>query len=787
MGQTQPPQRRRHKIAVIGNYLPRQCGIATFTTDFCEALAAHAPEASIFVIPVNDTGEGYAYPSLVRFELQESDVDSYRRAADFISLNGVDLVVLQHEYGIFGGIAGSHILVLLRELRVPIVTVLHTVLRQPDREQRKALVEIARLSDRLIVMSEHATKFLTEIYKIPDTKVTLIPHGIPDMPFVDPNFYKDKFDAEGRIVLLTYGLLSIDKGIEHVIAALPTIVRRYPNVLYIVLGVTHPNARRQEGEAYRLGLQQEARELGVEKHVVFYNQFVLVDELVEFIGAADVYITPYLNPEQIVSGTLACTVGSGKAVISTPYWYAQELLNDGRGMLVPFKDSAAIAKSVIRLLEDESERHAMRKRGFLYGRQMTWPQIAKRYLELFQEVREAYTPLSVETAFRREQRHRELPPIHLDHLRRMTDSAGLLQHATCNVPNYHEGYSIDDNARALIATTYLEELGFDKTEKTGELAARYLAFVHYAFNAQEGRFRNFLSFSRQWLEEIGSEDSHGRALWALGTVVGRSSDLGGVGVASALFERALPAVLNFSYPRPWAFALLGIDEYLKRLSGDRSVQRIREELASRLTALFESQHTTGWRWFEDRLTYDNATLSRALLLAGTGMGKQEYVALALSSLKWLMEIQRPDGEHFVPIGSNGFYTRDSVRARFEQQPVEAFATIAACLDAYRTTGDVTWRTHAQVAFDWFLGQNDPHITLIDPATGGSLDGLRADGVNQNQGAESTLAYLLSLLELRHLETELETKAVVDEEAAASNPQRTVALFPRACLNTLEDQ
>ena len=345
------------------------------------------------------------------------------------------------------------------------------------------------------------------------------------MPFVDPNFYKDKFDAEGRTVLLTFGLLSPNKGIENVIAALPAIVERYPDVLYIVLGATHPHVVRHEGEAYRLRLQQLARELGVEKNVVFYNQFVRIDELVEFIGAADMYITPYLNGEQIVSGTLAYTVGTGKAVISTPYWYAEELLADERGVLVPFKDPAAIAKSVIELLENEAERHAMRKRAFLYGREMTWPQVAERYLELFQEIRDerSRAPRSAETAFRREQRPRELPPIRLGHLRRMTNGAGLLQHAIYTIPNYDEGYSIDDNARALIAMTYLEELGISSTEKTAELAARYLAFINFAFNPQEGRFRNFLSYGRDWLEEVGSEDSHGRALWALGTVVGRSA------------------------------------------------------------------------------------------------------------------------------------------------------------------------------------------------------------------------------------------------------------------------
>ena len=751
------------QIAVIGTHLPRQCGIATFTADFCRALAVQDPAATVFAVPVNDTAESYAYPPSVRFEIAEQVVESYREAADFLNSNGVDLVVLQHEYGIFGGLAGGHVLELLRALHMPIVSVLHTVLGSPDGDQRKVLAEIVRLSDRLVVMSHHARDILRDLYHVPDEKVSYIPHGIPDVPFVDPNYYKDRFDAEGKDVLLTFGLLSPNKGIEYAIKALPAIIERHPDVLYIILGATHPHVRRHEGEAYRLMLQRLARDLGVEANVAFYNQFVDLDDLVAFIGVADIYITPYLNPEQIVSGTLAYTVGAGKAVISTPYLHARELLGEGRGALVPFRDAAAIAERVIRLLDDSAERHAMRKRAYTFGRDTTWPQVAQRYLELFSQVlQERMRVPRVIGAPRQNKRPLELPALSLGHLRRMTDDTGLLQHATFSVPNYAEGYATDDNARALIAAVFLDAVGFDAPNDANpkELATRYLAFLSYAFNRDVGRFRNFLSYDRRWQEEAGSEDSHARTLWALGTLIGRSTDLGHVGLACQLFARALPVVTTFTSPRAWAFVLLAISEYSKRFAGDRGVQRVRDELATRLMHLYEVNSSAEWPWFEDILSYDNATLPRALLVAGQAMRHDGYVQAATRALTWLMEIQSADAGHFAPIGCHGFYRRGGARARFDQQPIEAYATIAACLDARRITSDAGWGTHAERAFGWFLGQNDLQMPLIDPATGACYDGLRPDWANQNQGAESSLAFLLARLELQLAEAEL-----IVEEAA----------------------
>jgi glycosyltransferase involved in cell wall biosynthesis len=745
------------RIGFIGNYLPRQCGIATFTTDLCEAIATQFGDTSCIALPVNDIEAGYAYPPRVRFELAERDIDSYRRAAGFLNINSVDLVCLQHEYGIYGGSSGSHILALLRELRMPVVTTFHTVLQEPNPDQRRVLQEVAALSDRVVVMSERGAAFLEEIYEVPPEKIDMIPHGIPDVPFVDPSFHKDLFGVEGKTVLLSFGLLSANKGIETVIAALPAIIACHPNVVYIIVGATHPHVLRQEGETYRLSLQRLAQDLGVDGSVIFYNRFVSLEELIEFISAADIYITPYLNPAQITSGTLAYTLGAGKAVISTPYWYAEEMLADNRGLLVPFRDPPALAEQVIGLLDDESKRHAMRKQAYLYGRAMIWPQVAQRYMESFERARAerrsfvpagyAVKPLS--------QRPSELPPLKLDHMRHMTDSTGMIQHANFVLPNYEEGYSIDDNARALIVSTHLAEMGFDDDEAYA-LAYHYLAYIGYAFNHETGRFRNFMDYQRNWLEESGSEDSHGRTLWALGTVLGRSNVPALRSAAGWLFEQALPAILDTTSPRAWAFTLIGIHEYLRRFDGDRRASKVRDELAGRLLNLYHQSRSEDWCWFEDSLSYCNAVLPQAMLMSGQWIPNEAMTEAGLESLTWLAGVQNASqvGGHFVPIGSNGFYARHGERARFDQQPVEAQTMASACLEAYRGTGDERWRIEAQRAFEWFLGRNDLDLSLYDPTTGGCRDGLHPDRPNENQGAESTLAFLQTLLELRLAEDAL---------------------------------
>lgn len=746
-----------NRIAFIGNYLPRQCGIATFTTDLCEAVATHYEGTTCIALPVNDIEEGYPYPTRVRFELVEKDISSYRRAADFLNINNVDLVSLQFEYGIFGGRAGSHILALLRGLRMPIVTTLHTILKNPDPDQRRVLEEVASLSDRLVVMSERGADFLRDIYKVSVEKIDIIPHGIPDVPFVDPSFNKDLFGVEGKTVLLSFGLLSSNKGIETVISAMPAILERYPESVYIVVGVTHPHVLKNEGETYRLSLQWLAQQKGVESNVIFYNRFVSLEELVEFISVADIYITPYLNEAQIISGTLAYTLGAGKAVISTPYWYAQEVLAEGRGILVPFKDTAALAEQVISLLDNEAERHAMRKRAYMFGRTMIWPEVAQRYMASFEWARA-------------ERRHNvpaglisktldkypgELPSLNLDHLELMTDSTGIFQHALFSIPNYAHGYTTDDNARALLVSVLMEELG--KGDWLS-LASRYLAFLGFAYNEKTSRFRNYMDYQRNWLEDTGSDDSHGRSLMALGTLLNHSNTPAFCSMAGLLFEQTLPAILTTTSPRAWAFAIIGIYEYSLKFNGDRRANSVREELAGRLLQLYTENRSESWHWFEQELSYGNAILPHALLVCARSTPNSNMTDAGLESLAWLANIQKSDTGHFVPIGSNGFYKNGGDRARFDQQPIEAQAMISACLEAFKITGDQQWNKEARRAFDWYLGRNDLSLSVYDPTTGGCRDGLHSDRLNENQGAESTLAFLQSLLELRLAE---QTQLIMD--------------------------
>jgi glycosyltransferase involved in cell wall biosynthesis len=744
------------RIAVIGNYLPRQCGIATFTTDLCAAISAEYGTARLLALPVNDTEQGYDYPARVRWSLAQDDVKSYQDAAEFLNFNNIDMVCLQHEYGIFGGEAGSHILHLLRGLKMPVVTTLHTVLREPNPNQLMVMEEIAELSDRLIVMSQLSSQFLQEIFKVPSSKIDMVPHGVPDLPFLDPNFYKDRFGVEGKAVLLTFGLLSPNKGIENVIQALPGILSKHKNVAYIVAGATHPHILRREGDKYRASLQALAKEVGVESNVIFHDRFVSPEDMAEFIGAADIYITPYRHEAQVVSGTLAYALGAGKAIISTPYWHAIELLDDRRGALVPFQNPSAIAQKTIELLDTPAIRHAMRKRAYLFARDMVWQKVAQGYMESFSRVRgdRMENPRVQFSARATPKALDQLPGLKLDHVHRLTDDTGMLQHAIFTIPNRAEGYTTDDNARALIFTVLLAQLGKEKDQLddvdsiTPDFAGRYLSFLEHGFNPKNGRFRNFLAYDRRWNESAGSEDSHGRALWALGTVLGRSEDQGLRSAAGRLLEFSLPASLEFSSPRAWAYTLLGIQEYLNSYPGDRDAQKIRSVLSRRLLEMYESIRRPDWKWFENVLAYANARLPQAMLLVGSASSDDRMVSAGLEALDWLLKMQHCEtNHHFVPIGSQGFYHQGGEKARFDQQPIEAAGAVSACLEAYRITGDSHWRSEAWSAFNWFLGDNDLQLPLYDCSTGGCRDGLHPERANQNQGAESTLSFLVALLEM----------------------------------------
>jgi glycosyltransferase involved in cell wall biosynthesis len=735
-------------IALLGNHAPRQCGIATFTTDLGDAIAREVPDGEVFVAAMNDVGRTHVYPPRVRFEVPENELAAYTRAAGFLNLSAADVLCVQHEYGIFGGPAGSHLLSLLRDVRMPIVTTLHTILSEPDDAQRQVMNEILRLSERLVVMSDYGAALLRDLYGVPDRRIDRIPHGIASLPLLPRG--KRLLGVDGKSVILTFGLLSRDKGIEYVIDALPRILERNPDTVYMVVGATHPHVKEREGETYRMMLESRARRLRVRGAVIFHDRFVSRAELADFLSAADIYITPYLKPEQIASGTLAYAVGSGRAVISTPYRYAQELLADGRGILVPWRDPEAIAREVNGLLGDEPRRLAMRDRAAAHGVGMLWPAVGRRYLGSFERAHAEHAdrvrtgrPSSVVM-----KRPLDLPEVDLQHLQRMTDDTGMLQHCEYNVPRYDDGYCLDDNARALLLMAMVEGARSAEPNAVRALATRYLAFVSHAYDASRGRFRNFMSYDRRFSEECGSEDSHGRALWALGAVVARSHDGGRRSVCTHLFRAALPAAATFTSPRAWASTLLGIEEYLRVFGDDRVAQSTRATLASGLMSLWERSRGMDWPWFEQYVTYGNARLPQALLVSGARTSNERMTAAGLRSLEWLCNLQRSEAGHFAPVGTDGFYKRGGTKALYDQQPLEACAMISACLEAGRFTHDPCWAERAGSAFWWFLGQNHLQKALYDATTGGCRDGLHESSVNENQGAESTLAFLLSLLEMR---------------------------------------
>lgn len=753
---------RVKNIAVVGNYLPRMCGIATFTTDLVTALTAADQSIDCWAVAINDRMEGYKYPDKVKFEINQNKINEYRLASDYLNVNQIDIVSLQHEYGIFGGETGSYILQLLRELRMPIVTTLHTVLKDPSPEQKRTLIEIARLSDSVVVMALRARQFLMDIYQIPEEKITFIHHGIPDMPFVDPNYYKDQFGVEGRKVILTFGLLSENKGVEYMIEALPEIVKKFPEVVYIVLGATHPHIKKVQGEGYRLSLERLARNCGVDKHVVFHNRFVDLKELCEFLGSADIYVTPYLAQAQIVSGTLAYALGVGKATVSTPYWYAEEMVDDKRGIIVPFKNSQALAEAVIDLFSDDIKRNAMRKRAYTFTRNAVWNSVAQDYLTLFNQVKAKRTTYPHQP-FQRKTLQKEkvsLPEINLNHLLTLSDSTGIMQHASFSVPDYDHGYCVDDNARALIVAVTAKRV-MPEVHSLQKLQKRYLAFIKHAYNPVNGYFRNFMSYKREWLESKGSDDSHARALWGLGVCCAFSEEPGCAALSTTLFHKGLKITEQIYHPRSLAFSLVGIHAYLVRYSGDSEVRRVRELLANRLFDHLQKYAKPQWPWFEDKVTYANAKIPQALLLSGQWMHRNDMTEMGFCILDWLIKQQTEKG-HFSPIGNAGWLVKNGSKALFDQQPIEAQAMIEASLLAYQMTQKEEYSEAARKAFHWFLGQNDLNVPLYDYTTGGCRDGLQPDGANLNQGAESTLAWLISLIAMHSFEADEKKLQYVEE-------------------------
>ncbi len=738
-------------VALIGSYLPRQCGIATFTADLAAAILENNPRIDCPIVAMNDRRDGYEYPDEVQFQIGQDNLSEYRLAANFLNLRDPEVVCLQHEFGIFGGQRGSFIIELARNLKVPLITTLHTVLRDPLAEELKITTQLCELSDRLVVMSQRGADFLRDIYQVPASKIVLIHHGIPDVPFLDPDPCKKKVAADDKIVILTFGLLSPGKGIEFMIDALPKIVESHPEVLYFVVGATHPHCSAESGEDYRLSLHHRAKELGVGDNIVFHDRFLERGELLEIIRAADIYVTPYLNEAQIVSGTLAYAVGAGKAIVSTPYWHAQEMLAEGRGRLVPFKDHQALAHEINQLLDNPEERLKLRRAAYDYSRPMVMKQMGHHYLELFSKAKARHARgidiPALNTLSAQEQR---LPQIKLNHLRLMTDDTGIIQHAKFTVPNRAHGYCVDDNARALIVAVRANNLNRNDTSLIG-LSSIYLSFLDNAFDPETGRFRNFMSYERQWMETIGSEDSHGRAVWALGVTAGWGQHSGQVDLATKLFHDALPALESFSDSRAIAFPILGMQAYLRRNDNDRPVRSLIESLGNRLLDRFRHFATKDWQWHEAELNYDNARLPEALMASGRVINDDDMVKTGIEVLEWLRNIQVDlSNGWFAPVGNQGWFPKSGSKAQYDQQPLEAAAMIGASIEAYECTQREEWIQLASTCFNWYLGKNDQQIQLYDHASAGCRDGLTRDGVNENQGAESTLSYLSALLAIYNL-------------------------------------
>jgi glycosyltransferase involved in cell wall biosynthesis len=730
------------RIAFVSSYLPRKCGIATFCSDLIESLRLSAP-SRFDPLVVAMRNEDIKYEEPVKFEIRQNVQSDYLSAADYLNFSHVDLVSVQHEFGLFGGLAGSYLNSLLSRLKAPVITTLHTVLDNPDADYRKSLIDVCDASYKVITMNKRGVTMLKEKYGIKKGKIKLVPHGIPDLPFVDNNYYKHKFGMEGRRTILTFGLLSKNKGIEVMLKALPEIIKVDPSVLYVILGVTHPSVLKHDGESYRFSLQRLVKDLGIQGHVIFHNRFVNDQELHNFLCAADVYVTPYLNREQLTSGTLSFAVGSGKAVISTPYWAAEELLTGGQGLLVPFGDSKKLAETIVEIFKDDSIFYDLRRKAYDYGRSRTWPKIGQSYWKLFGEgklpARFIVRTVSSDTV---PTSSMGVPEPSLTHIEKLTDNTGMYQHAKFTIPNRNYGYCTDDNTRAVIAMTkYYAQYPEPEVMRLFDI---YLSFILHSQNS-DGSIRNLMNFDRSWVKNEPIHDALGRSLWAFGTVMARPPSPAYLPVIKDAFDRSVKYVQKL-YPRSMAYAILGMSDYLKQFPGASDIKRYLVTISDKLVSLYKKNSRPDWRWFENTLTYDNAILPYAMFIAGWTLCTERYLEVAEESCDFLLE-NTFNGSNFSFIGSNGWYKRNHKRACFDQQPIEVTSTIMMLRAAYETTLNEKFLTLQRKAFDWFMGENDLKMPIYNFRTKGCHDGLLAGGINPNQGAESTLSFMLSLLEI----------------------------------------
>lgn len=728
------------KVAIIGNMPPQRCGIAEFTADLAEALGGvGAVDQRVFRL-VDDGPQG----AIARAEIRRGVLDDYLAAAAHIDRESYDAICIQHEFGIFGGAAGNHLTALIDAARTPIVVTLHTVLKAPNEDQRRVFGRIAARARKLIVMAEIGKDLLRSVYAVPESKIAVVPHGVPDAPAPTECEAKARLGLAGAQVLMTFGLLSPNKGIEHMICAMPAIVARHPNARYAVVGATHPHLVATHGEAYRESLIALAHESGVGDRVCFLNEFVDRERLFELLAAADVYVTPYLNEEQITSGTLAYAVGMGKAVVSTPYWHAKEALSEGRGVLTPFARPDALANAVIALLDDEPARAAMRERARAFGRATSWREIAKIYAGLIREAADAPAQLPP-------RRKSVTPNPVFDGVARFSDECGIFQHGAFCVPDRMHGYCVDDNARALILACRMHAAGHTAPELS-KAARTYASFVNHAWNPQAERFRNFMSYDRRWLEPAGSQDSNGRTFWALGETARFAAEPRLRQWAATLADRALTPLESLDALRARAFVTLGLAHFAIAGRAEHVRTRLRRAAVA-IQTMFTGE------WFEPVLSYDNARLPEALLRAGAALDDRTMIAAGLRALDWLCGVQTSPGGWFRPIGSESLGLPAEERRPYDQQPLEAAATIDACAAAYDVSGDARWISEAERAFAWFHGENDHGVSLVG-ADGLCFDGLTPNGPNLNSGAESILALQMSAAALAGL-----------HRAAAESPER----------------
>ncbi len=730
------------RIAFVGTYPPRRCGIATFTRDLEQAVGGASALVQPIALAMTDPGGQYEYPDSVKYEIRQAVKGDYARAAEFVNYSDVRLVSVQHEYGIFGGDDGSYILDFLDALRVPAMVTLHTVLKSPSTTQRAIVQQMAKQSGGMVVMSRVAADLLQQSYGVGGSHVHTIPHGIPTMAPVNRRLLKASFGIPGRRMLLTFGLLGPSKGVETVIRALPKLVKAFPDLVYFVVGATHPAIIRQHGEAYRSGLERQAEKLGVRAHLVFRDQFVTTEELCKYLQSADIFISPYLNEAQVTSGALSYAMGAGAAAVSTPYWHAQELLADGRGRLFPFGDSEALGDTLQALLESPAELERMRAAAHDFTRSMLWTRVGQAHLSLGQTL---MVNSAVGTRAPALTRASSLPELRLDHLLRLTDDTGILQHATFSVPARRSGYCVDDNARALLVALEADRLS--SSPATKRLVTTYLSYLQFS-QTPEGDFENFMRYDRRFEASEPSEDCLGRAIWALGATVHLAADEGHRLLAKEMMERA-QTLAKGRGPRGTALSILGVVSFLLAEPHHHTARELLIELTETLMGFYKNEADENWRWFEKTITYDNALLPLALFQSYMVTGERASLRVARESLEFLEEICFREG-HLTLVGNAGWYVRGGTKPHADEQATDAAAFVLAFRGAYLATGDRHHLQRMRESFAWFLGSNRLTVPLYDFATAGCRDGLGHAEANQNEGAESTLSFLISLFRMLDL-------------------------------------